>query len=847
MKKFGENHGSCQAGMSSFYTEDLIIMGAPGSYYWTGSVFAYNTTANTIIAYTDFKNQVKFGSYLGYAVGAGHFLKPSSTEVVGGAPQQEQTGKAYIFSIGKDQLNILSELKGKKLGSYFGAAVCAVDLNADGFSDLLVGAPMHSKVREEGRVYVYINLGSGAKMIELEIELSGSDLYAARFGESIASLGDIDNDGFKDVAIGAPQENDLEGAIYIYNGRKDGISSSFSQRIQGHQISNTLSMFGQSISSGIDADNNGYPDVAVGAYSSNSAVLLRTRAVVIVEASIKHPNSVNRTKMECMENGQLAVCMNLMLCFTFKGQEVPGYIVLLYNLSVDVNRKVDTPARFYFSSNGTSDMTSGSIVIYRKNATCKTHQAFMRRDVRDILTPIHVEATYYLKHHIVKKRSMEEIPPLQPVLQQRKEKDIISSKIVFARYCSRENCSADLHVSGKLAFSKPHEKKRHLAVGNVKTLMLNISLYNSGDDAYQSTLHIQLPQGLYFIRVLELEEKQINCEISDNEVHAMRLLCRVGYIFVDHLSKMDFSILLDASSLTRAEEDLSITVNVACENEKDKNLLLDNTLTLAIPLRYEVELNVHGFASPASFVYGNSEEYSPVTCMKEKINFIFHVINAGPSMAPAVDLEIMIPNAFVPRDTKLFNILDIKTSSGECTYTNYTRECFLPEGTKGILQEVVTFFSKSSKRILYCMKEDHLCLRILCKFGDLENGKEITVQMHLEATPSVLEMDEASALKFEVRALASTASNPKVIELHKNKQIAHVFLEGLHNQKPKKHVTMLIIGGGLILGVLLFFLLAIILWKAGFFKRSFKTALHDHNGKESRSLIKSNKNEVDED
>lgn len=35
-----------------------------------------------------------------------------------------------------------------------------MDLNSDGFSDLLVGAPMQSTIREEGRVYVYINSGS---------------------------------------------------------------------------------------------------------------------------------------------------------------------------------------------------------------------------------------------------------------------------------------------------------------------------------------------------------------------------------------------------------------------------------------------------------------------------------------------------------------------------------------------------------------------------------------------------------------------------------------------------------------------------------------------------------------
>ncbi|XP_059022846.1 integrin alpha-4 isoform X2 [Mustela lutreola] len=291
VKKFGENFASCQAGISSFYTEDLIVMGAPGSSYWTGSLFVYNITTNKYKAFLDTNNQVKFGSYLGYSVGAGHFRSPHTTEVVGGAPQHEQIGKAYIFSIDAKQLNILQEVKGKKLGSYFGASVCAVDLNADGFSDLLVGAPMQSVIREEGRVFVYVNSGWGAVMNEMETELIGSDKYAARFGESIVNLGDIDNDGFEDVAIGAPQEDDLRGAIYIYNGRADGISSVFSQRIEGLQISESLSMFGQSISGQIDADNNGYVDVAVGAFRSDSAVLLRTRPVVIVEASLKHPEA----------------------------------------------------------------------------------------------------------------------------------------------------------------------------------------------------------------------------------------------------------------------------------------------------------------------------------------------------------------------------------------------------------------------------------------------------------------------------------------------------------------------------------------------------------------------------
>ncbi|KAM6269240.1 integrin alpha-4 [Porphyrio hochstetteri] len=842
VRKFGENHGSCQAGMSSFYIEDLIIMGAPGSFYWTGSVFVYNTTANTIHAYTDSNNQVKFGSYLGYSVGAGHFLTPNSTEVIGGAPQQEQTGKAYIFSIEK-QLNILFELRGKKLGSYFGAAVCAVDLNADGLSDLLVGAPMQSTIREEGRVYVYINSGSGAKMVELDIELSGSDSYAARFGESIANLGDIDNDGFEDVAIGAPQEDNLKGAIYIYNGREDGIMPSFTQRIEGQEVGNSLSMFGQSIASGIDVDNNGYQDVAVGAFLSNSAVVLRTKPVIIVDASLKHPNSVNRTNFNCMENDQPAVCMNLKICFGYTGREVPGYIVLLYNLSVDVNRKVDTQARFYFSSNGTSDTISGNIKIYSKSPACKEHPAFMRKDVRDILTPVHVEASYLLGHHILQKRNAQEFSPLQPVLQQRKEKDIIKSKFVFARFCSQENCSADLRVTGKVAFPKPHDKKTYLAVGSMKNLLLNISLLNVGDDAYETVLHFQFPKGLYFIRVVELEEKQIQCEVlDDKEIHAVKLECSVGYLYVDRKSKLDFSFLLDASLFTKAEDDLDILVNATCKNE-DGTLLLDNTLTLAVPLKYEVELNTHGFVSPASFVYGTSEKDSPVTYMKESINFTFHVISAGPSLAPNTNLEIMIPNAFPPSDFILFNTLDVKTTVGECSYNKHPRNSSAAEKNENLLKDLVAFFSKPAKRHMYCMKNDSLCLQIWCKLGNMENGKEATIQLHLEPTPSLLEMDDASALKFEVRATASPEESAKVIELHRDKQVAYVYLEGLHHQKPKFRVTVLIIGIGLVVGVILFLFLSFILWKIGFFKRQYKPVPQDTNRRDSWSFTSGNKDD----
>ncbi|XP_069839158.1 integrin alpha-4 [Dendropsophus ebraccatus] len=831
VKKFGEGHGSCQIGISSFYLDDLIIMGAPGSYYWTGSIFVYDKNMKKIFTYNNNNNTVKYGSYLGYSVGGGHFLSPSSKEFIGGAPQQEQIGRAYIFAFDGIQLYILFEAEGKKLGSYFGASVCAVDLNGDGLSDLLVGAPMESTVREEGRVYVYMNLGGG-QMSELDYQLSGSDLYAARFGEAITNLGDLDNDNFEDVAIGAPHEENMIGAIYIYNGRKQGITPSFTQRIQGKKLGYSLSTFGQSVSAGLDADGNGYQDIAVGAFLSDSAVLLRTRPVVTIDATLNLPNSVNRTRLECVENGHPAVCMNVTICFIYKGKGVPGHIVLHYNISSDVKRKKGTPARFYFSANGTTEIYSGKIDLRQTSESCRTHQAFMRKDVRDILTPIHMESRYHLGKHIVYKRNADEFKPMQPILQKKDGKEnILRKEVSFARYCALANCSADLQVSGKVSFPGSSANKTYLVIGGTKTVMLNMSLFNAGDDAYQSTLHMRLPKGIYFIKVVDLLEEQINCAMNEED---NQLDCDVGHLYVDSFSKQQFSFLLDTSSLTTAD-DLIINVTVNCQNEVDPNSLRNNEAIFTIPTRYEVNVNVGGYASPISFLYGPPEDEDKL-CIKETIEYTFNVINVGPGLVSNATFQILMPNIFAPRDFKLFNILEVKTNVGKCRYTSDTDVCGALSTNKTVFDDFVSFFTRSGSRFLYCFEDDETCLRVDCTFGDMESDSEATVEVKVETNHLLLELEGVSSLRFHTTGKVISGESSKIIYLNQ-KHFTHVTLEAVHNQRPRRHVMYIIIGISLGLGLLVFMLITIVLWKVGFFKRKYKSLDQDTSRKESWSFL----------
>ena len=98
----------------------------------------------------------------------------------------------------------------------------------------------------------------------------------ARFGTALADLGDLDKDGYPEVAISAPYGNQA-GTVYIYSGTSQGLlSSSPIQIITGEDVGlEKGAAFGVSVSGKLDMDSNGYNDILVGAYLNSSAFLFR--------------------------------------------------------------------------------------------------------------------------------------------------------------------------------------------------------------------------------------------------------------------------------------------------------------------------------------------------------------------------------------------------------------------------------------------------------------------------------------------------------------------------------------------------------------------------------------------
>ncbi len=157
-------------------------------------------------------------------------------------------------------------------GAQLGNSVAnAGDVNGDGYSDLIVGAPGGSNGQAgEGLAYVHYGSTTGlsaAPNITLE-----ANVASAAFGTSVCSAGDINGDGYCDVIVGAPNSGGT-GAAYIFHGGPAGLSTGPAITLLG----TAASEFGAAVSAAGDIDADGYGDIIIGAPGSNSAFVHRGR------------------------------------------------------------------------------------------------------------------------------------------------------------------------------------------------------------------------------------------------------------------------------------------------------------------------------------------------------------------------------------------------------------------------------------------------------------------------------------------------------------------------------------------------------------------------------------------
>jgi FG-GAP repeat/CARDB len=164
------------------------------------------------------------------------------------------------------------------------AATLRADFNKDGYDDLVVGVPNESISGDTSAGAVHVIYGSATGLTEFGDQLWFQDLSGIvrelsepgdQFGASLAA-GDFNNDGFPDLAIGAPGESlgvnnsiDRAGVVHVLFGSPAGLTDLndqvWDQDSPGVFSAPTrLTYFGNALAAG-DFDHDGFADLAIGA------------------------------------------------------------------------------------------------------------------------------------------------------------------------------------------------------------------------------------------------------------------------------------------------------------------------------------------------------------------------------------------------------------------------------------------------------------------------------------------------------------------------------------------------------------------------------------------------------
>ncbi|CAI5679045.1 unnamed protein product [Oreochromis niloticus] len=577
-----------QSGFSAVFNKDTLILGSVGTNSWRGSLQERRDKMETQIE----DQEMEMDSYMGYSVSVGE--RAGVSLYFTGAPRFQHTGQVVLFKQNSNNWTTAQRITGDQIGSYFGAELCSVDIDSDGDTDfLLVGAPTFYQPQEkkEGQIYIY----SLTDELQLKSELIVTGPSMGRFGTTISSLADLNGDGLRDVAVGAPLEDDNRGAVYIYLGdRHRGIRSTFSQRITGKEVTPGIKFFGQAIDGAIDLGGNGLPDIVIG--SQGAAVVFRAKPIFDVMAHLTfQPKEINTETFDCLGTDENLPMVTLTACFEMvkvtksKQEAVRSGLNITFTLAVDPMRQKH---RGVFSQTDKTARSLTSTYEMLDETACFNFSIYMHECVSNLLSPISIKFNFSQADNETAATTLNVDSKRQSVVE-----------VPFKKACRKnDTCIAELDVDFSFMTTQ-------LLVAEDAYFTVSIKLANHGDDSYNTMLTMHYPPGLSFRRMTVIESSRSTPhKCLDLEGVLDKTVCGVSLPLFRSRSSATFESSFYVMHDFEWDDSISMTIDANSDNQ-DSNRT--SVLTKNIPVQFEIKMILTVKQDSTTYLNFTTEDTAP--------------------------------------------------------------------------------------------------------------------------------------------------------------------------------------------------------------------------------------------
>ncbi|XP_035870963.1 integrin alpha-10 isoform X8 [Phyllostomus discolor] len=610
--------------------------------------------------------------------------------------------------------------------------------------------------------------------------------HAAYLGYSVSSM--LLRGGQRLFLSGAPRFRH-RGKVIAFQLKKDG-AMKVAQSLQGEQriaaisMPQALSYFGRSVDGRLDLDGDDLIDVAVGA--QGAAVLLSSQPIVHLAPSLAvTPPAISVVQRDCIRRGQKAACLSAALCFQVTSRTSGHWDHRFYIQFTALLDEWTAGARAAFDGSG-QRLSPKRFQLNVGNVTCE-QLYFYVLDTSDYLRPVALTVTFALDNTTKPGPVLDEGSPTS-----------IQKLVPFSKDCGPDNeCVTDLVLQANMDI-RGSRKDPFVVQGGQQKVLVSATLENKKENAYNTSLSLSFSRNLHLASFTPQKDRPMKVECTAPSPHAR--LCNIGHPVFQTGAKVTFLLEFEfscSSLLSQAFVKLTATSNSLERN----GTLQDNTAQTSAYIQYEPHLL---FSSESSLHRYEVHPYGtlPVGPGPE-FKTTLRVQNLGCYVVSGLIISAFLPavahggNYFLSLSQVIFN-------NASCTVQNLTE----PPGPP-VHPEELQHTSKLNRSNTQCQV-------VRCHLGRLAKGTEVSVGLL-----RLVHNEFFQRAKFKSLTVVSTfelgTEENSVLLLTEASRWSESLLEVIQTRPVL--ISLWILTGSVLGGLLLLACLVFCLWKLGFFDR----------------------------